>query len=146
MTIWILLIISFILHILSFYFLIVFYTRHQALKNLKEEQENLLKEAEDALTVFLMELKEENQKFLEQMSKNDSPSEAYNLDELVAQQKDSVEITANLQEDEPDSYKRNLQEQVFQLANEGYTIEQIAQKLNVGKTEIELIMKFHKKD
>lgn len=145
MTIWILLIISFILHILSFYFLIVFYTRHQALKNLKEEQENLLKEAEDALTVFLMELKEENQKFLEQMSKNDSP-EAYNLDELVAQQKDSVEITANLQEDEPDSYKRNLQEQVFQLANEGYTIEQIAQKLNVGKTEIELIMKFHKKD
>ena len=44
-----------------------------------------------------------------------------------------------------DKLETSLEAQVFQLAKQGISIEEIAKKLNRGKTEIELMIKLHKK-
>jgi len=46
-------------------------------------------------------------------------------------------------EDMDDSYETSLQSQILQLYDQGYSEEDIAKQLNCGKTEVELIVKFH---
>lgn len=45
--------------------------------------------------------------------------------------------------DQTDTYKPSIQGQVLQLHEKGHSIEQIAQALNCGKTEVDLILRFH---
>ncbi|BBU39793.1 hypothetical protein P4U24_08130 [Aeribacillus composti] len=155
------LLLSFVLHIVSFYFIILLYTRYQNVKKIEEKQEQLLKEAEDSLAMFLLELKEENKQFLEQLEQNSAKPGSFDLEKLVTQLEDKVEVST-IQKDtsadaepidkdaelieEPKDKRKNLHKQVFQLLEKGYTIDEIAQTLHVGKTEIELVMKFQQND
>lgn len=52
-------------------------------------------------------------------------------------------ITLESQKNNTDTYKPSIQGQVLQLNKKGLSTEQIAQTLNCGKTEVELILRFH---
>ncbi|KGP74043.1 DUF6115 domain-containing protein [Pontibacillus yanchengensis] len=59
------------------------------------------------------------------------------------QKNDQSTFTPIMPEDQADTYEPSLQSTIYQLYDQGYSKEEIAKKLNCGKTEVELMLKFH---
>jgi len=160
--------ISFALHITTIYILVVLFTRYRSLKELEDSQKNIQKETEEALSYFLMEIKEENEKFLAQFNqkeffsakgqkileeKNIPPKIDVNrknevpkhLESLLQSQEDVLDVEAKDKDDYNES-EFDLRTKTFKLLNDGYSPEEIAQKLNIGKTEVELFIKFNENE
>ncbi|WP_246939862.1 hypothetical protein [Bacillus pinisoli] len=69
-------IVSFILHAISFFIIILLYYRLQQTRELERKQVNLLKDMEDVLSAYVVEMKEENELFLNKVKKEkQNPSE-----------------------------------------------------------------------
>ncbi|WP_243386886.1 DUF6115 domain-containing protein [Aeribacillus kexueae] len=151
---------SFIIHILSIFAIIILFTKYQSIKQLEQSQKQLLQETEEALSLFMMQMKEENEKFINQLQvsdkknplplrnevesrqikeENDDDDLPSHLQTILEQQMDVIEVK-EIPRDETTSH-----DQIIELSKKGYTIEEIAQQLNVGKTEIELFLKFNQK-
>lgn len=166
-------VISFVLHIISILAIIILYIKYQSLKELEVS----IQQTEEALSLFLLEVKDENEKFIKELSsihENSRFSQEARSNERatnnlieIKEQKD-YEFHKGAQSDEMPDYLRtiideqqdvldvqqerdnereptekDLQKEILLLAKNGYTIEEIAQKLEIGKTEIELFIKFH---
>jgi hypothetical protein len=58
---------------------------------------------------------------------------------------DLSEAEGTVKDNMPEN-KETIVQQISHLQGEGFTVDEIAKKLNKGKTEIELFMKFHLKD
>lgn len=56
---------SFMLHGVLLYAVIILYTRLAAVKETEKQQKQILEETENTLAAFLLELKEENEKLIE---------------------------------------------------------------------------------
>lgn len=177
----VLFIISFILHIFTIYGMVVLFAKYQSIKQLEQSQKQLLQQTEEALSLFLMEVKDENEKFLqsmeltfdknvkqvdkkkveakplintrqegefhhvEQMGTNEAEEIPNHLQSLLKAKGEDVLEIDRMQEDDSNDLKGGIHKQVNELIKKGYTIEEIAQQLKVGKTEIELFIKFHEK-
>lgn len=160
-------IISFALHFTMLYLLIILFIRYRSIKQIEESHKNIQQETEEALSYFLIELKEENEKLLTQLTEkyqndhfslmgqkekenqkippidvsvNDQVPE--HLENLLKSQEDVVEVDAK-EFNELDDQEQDLRTKTFNLLKEGYTAKEIAQKLNIGKTEVELFIKFN---
>lgn len=153
---------SFTLHGVLLYAVMILYTRLAAVKETEKQQKKILEETENTLAAFLLELKEENEKLIDN---SDSPSsqtdEETQKPDLQHVEKDSERdavqeenlpehieglITAvERQEESVNSDVQSFEDQVIELYEEGYSASQIAQKLKSGKTEIELFLKFRSK-
>lgn len=151
--------ISFLLHFVTFYLIIILFTKYRTIKQHEESQRKLLQEAEDALSLFLIEMKDENEKFLMQLQaklgdqsesimshtsshrtdEHDEQDVPKHLENLLQSKEDIIDMEEGDQEED-------LRTKAFRLKKEGYTLEEIAKKLNVGKTEIELFIKFNEND
>lgn len=159
----------FILQLVSFFLIAILYTRLTKLKDVENKHQVLMREMDDAVSAYLLEIKDENNRLLEELSRR-----SVSFDGIEVQQdhnKDEVEFsprstvsklavaklykqTTNPKEsenlsklitvkEENLSKPITLKEQVEELLNSGKSIEQIAKQLGKGKTEIELILKFH---
>ncbi|WP_243289852.1 hypothetical protein [Bacillus sp. FJAT-47783] len=170
-------VVSFILHIVTIYGLVVLYVKYQSVKQLEQSQKQLLQQTEEALSLFLLEVKDENEKFLQSMEeridnnikqddkikveetpfiyskqkeeshheqvKNHKATEIPEHLQSLLQKKDEDVLEMNhKQDDDSNDLDGDIQKQVMDLKKIGYTIEEIAQQLKVGKTEIELFIKF----
>ncbi|PGT86693.1 MULTISPECIES: hypothetical protein [Bacillaceae] len=166
----ILLLISLLLHVVAFYFIVVLYMKYSTIKNISDTQRQLLEETENSMTSFLIDIKDENDRLIEKLLKTSNsipqkkeehhfnpnnqdqkashveiqkPDKQVDKHELpdyllnVDQVEDIVEINQPKQQKNP-----SFEEKAINLYKEGHTIEQIAKRLNVGKTEIELLLKF----
>lgn len=167
----ILVILSLILHVITFYFLILLSTKYSSMKEVSAKQERLFEEAEQALSAYLIEIKEENERLINQL-KNEKETLMQQSDHAkkVNEQKRTVEIDKDILENELPPYLEHLvmqtdtveiskdssslqketiplsfQAEVMNLYESGYNVEQIAKKLKKGKTEIELLLKFRQK-
>ncbi|MEC1920846.1 swarming motility protein SwrB [Bacillus subtilis] len=154
---------SFTLHGVLLYAVIILYTRLAAVKETEKQQKQILEETENTLAAFLLELKEENEKLIENKASSASqsdeesqkpclqPSETY-------QERDPVQEAENLpehieglitevdrREEIVNSEVQSFEDQVIELYEQGYSASQIAQKMKSGKTEIELFLKFRSK-
>ncbi|MGG3435464.1 swarming motility protein SwrB [Bacillus subtilis] len=154
---------SFTLHGVLLYAVIILYTRLAAVKETEKQQKQILEETENTLAAFLLELKEENEKLIENKASSTSqsdeesqkpglqPSETY-------QERDPVQEAENLpehieglitevdrREEIVNSEVQSFEDQVIELYEQGYSASQIAQKMKSGKTEIELFLKFRSK-
>ena len=69
--IWIFLVFLFILQIISFYFLALFYTKMSQFDDLEKKQRKLMDEMDDSIAAYLSELKDENERLIEQLSVHD---------------------------------------------------------------------------
>lgn len=187
----ILIIVLFILQLLSFYFMIILNTKLAKFKDLEKKQERLMREMDDTISLYLTEMKDENNRLIselqivektqphlkEQVKKTNEQETQQVVDELS-----STEVELPAYEMEPrvfvpkniavNAYNRQqqvsnhtatavsvvttpdiaikekpkehtLEEQVVQLSKQGETVEEIAKKFQKGKTEIELLLKFH---
>jgi uncharacterized protein YoxC len=84
-------IISFILHAISFWIIILMYYRLEQTKEIERKQVNLLKDMEDVLTSYVLEMKEENELFLAKVNKDYQPLRGKSaLKETVNKSEDDV--------------------------------------------------------
>ncbi|WP_163151258.1 hypothetical protein [Anoxybacillus sp. MB8] len=144
--------ISFVLHGVSLFLIILLSLKWAKIKETEREQAELIREMETMMTTYLMQFKEENERFVKQMTssavrqkKKESPpllrDEQVRLpvDDVV----DRVELSSTTPKEEP--ALESLISEALKLQQQGKTIDEIAKVLKRGKTEIELLLKFHQK-
>lgn len=186
----ILITILFFLQLLSFYFLIILNTKLAKFKDLEKKQERLMREMDDTISVYLADMKDENDRLIQELhsvSKSELNVNAIQQAEKIVIQKVQEPITEKMKKEqestnlETDSrkyipknivasaYSRQqqsvsktaqsdsmanevekeqpkvltMEQQAIELAKQGKTPEEIAKQLQKGKTEIELLLKFH---
>jgi hypothetical protein len=190
----IILVVLFISQLLSFFFIILLNSKLAKFKDLEMRQERVTKELDDAIGFYLMEMKEENDRLIQeltavkqtsverqhfaeeentgQMTKNSATSsepELFTETKAVQQkkyvplafaanaysrQKQHTSVEEQLAEQVPEetipmknqdeqSSLTSFEREVVEMHRAGKTIEEIAKKTQKGKTEIELLLKFH---
>lgn len=194
----IILAVLFISQLLSFFFIILLNSKLAKFKDLEQRQERITKELDDAIGLYLMEMKEENDRLIQELTAVKQPSveekhfaehfaEEENGDQLIensvassepdllpesnaAQQRKYVPLAfaANaynrqkqhaaiedkpaeqklekalpVKKQEEQAYLASFDQEVVEMYRAGKTIEEIAKKTQKGKTEIELLLKFH---
>lgn len=147
-----LLIISFLIHILTIIFLFQLLKRYSQLKVQNTD------EIEQLLSTYLAEIKSENDRLQKQFSHHNDKQTSKIIDETkrikrngvntypstepsIAKQSDINELIQN--KNTPDVIETSIEAKALQLHNEGYSITEIAQKLNRGKTEVSLIIELN---
>jgi len=158
-----LLTISFVLHALSLFIIILLYLQLTKIKEVEKRQAQMIEEMEQTVSAYFIEWKEENDRFLQALSKtlhhrssvkNEAKAEKSATTPNTASQKqkksewsplahvDEMKDTVEIRTIRPKPAPLSLAEQAAQLYKEGKTIEDIAKILKKGKTEIELLLKF----
>ncbi len=199
-----LLAISLILNGVAIFLIMILYTRQNRLVEVEKNQEQMMKEMEEALSSYLIEMKEENEAFIKRFQQlhpvpstegnsanvpanptstiktapvmedaaeandwSDKAGKAFKKQAVKAYQNNAAKKTdphpsteENLKEDAGNSeaekqsgqketetsdeeiYRDLFVNQVKILQKRGYSVDDIAKKLNKGKTEIELLLKF----
>ncbi|WP_339145829.1 MULTISPECIES: hypothetical protein [unclassified Sutcliffiella] len=148
-------IVNFALILLAIFFIILLYIKFSTIQQLEQEYRRLLQEAEDTISSYVLEMKEENTTFLRRLNENSTETEDNKMErfderednlsptdvkELLAQESQEIYEEPQLEQKAFEDW--NIKDQVLHLRNEGKTSEEIARKLNKGKTEIELLLKF----
>ncbi|GMN98516.1 hypothetical protein [Parageobacillus thermoglucosidasius] len=153
-----LLVISFVLHAVSLFIIILLYLQLSKVKETEKRQQQMAEEMEQTFSAYLLEWKEENERFLKKLSdmaSNRSQEEVKNHPSVV-------QATSANEEELPDYFPNVddvkdivdirqqaapplLADEAWKLYEQGKTIEEIAKMLKKGKTEIELLLKFRQK-
>lgn len=87
----ILIAVLFILQLLSFYFLIILNTKLAKFKDLEKKQERLMREMDDTISVYLAEMKDENDRLIQELqrvSKSETQTNAVKHEEQIERQKE----------------------------------------------------------
>lgn len=197
------LILSLVFNILAFLAIIILYLRQNRIIQVEKKQEKIMREMEEVMSTFMLEMKEENEQFMnrlqkigihkddEAMSTADISSlnipkhhtdakqteRAFRIGKAAAFQaakayknnvyksqnpiekgsstplmdgRSEIESTKedhfqdkNAEIAQKDDDAKSMLNEVLLLQKQGFSIEDIAKKLNKGKTEIELLLKFH---
>ncbi|MEM1498188.1 DUF6115 domain-containing protein [Bacillus velezensis] len=142
---------SFVLHGVLLYAVIILYTRFSALKETERQQKKILEETENTLAAFLLELKEENERLEDAKSCQAPDAEDA---EPLAEPKEEPDIPDHMEklisateraESDENNGAHSFEERVSELYEQGLTPAEIAKRMQSGKTEIELFLKFRGK-
>lgn len=134
-----LLFISFILHGVCFYWI-------YQLKKQKDENTGI----EDAIAVFLEDMKEENEALIQTMKNHQSQIDLTATETNSSEKKDEEKqpvlkkkdyVPPEAESPIQDQYESSFEAQALSLANKGYHHEEIAKKLGRGKGEVELLLR-----
>lgn len=188
----ILIAVLFFLQLISFYFLIILNTKLAKFKDLEKKQERLMREMDDTISVYLAEMKEENDRLIKELqSVSQSEIAASSLHQteqyMTPQEQPTLPVVHEVKSDSSlslekdariyvpknivaNAYSRQqhttskmvktapplkveeqkeaenlltVEQQALELAKQGKSPEEIAKQLQKGKTEIELLLKFH---
>lgn len=141
-----LLIISFLLHLVA---LGAIYKLFQHIQTSKKQD---LQEIESLFEAYLQEIKSENSRLQTQLqSQRKLKQEANPENKPITEQKDE---STELMEEDMEQYIASKNEdmliaskesKVLQMYDKGMATSDIARKLECGKTEVEIILKMHKK-
>ncbi|KMY53639.1 hypothetical protein AC623_06230 [Bacillus sp. FJAT-27231] len=171
--------ISFILNAVALFAIILLFMRQNRLYEIKKQQEKLVADMEEMMNAYLLEMKEENEKLIKELSvsqtvQGSAPDskrsvaktvEETNLDTRLQEESLSIAVPSmqrvraakvySMTSKTPEEVEKkqaeekemlpNQQEKpddIFSLKDQGLSVEEIAQKLNKGKTEVELALKF----
>lgn len=144
--------ISFVLHGISLFLIILLSLKWIKIKEIEKEQAELIREMEAMMTTYLMQFKEENERFIKQITsspvrqkKKEAPPSFQDEQVLlpVEQVVDRIELSTTAPKKEQSV--ESLVSEALKLQQQGKTIEEIAKTLKRGKTEMELLLKFHQK-
>ncbi len=161
---------SLFLHGVTFVVLFLLFQRLQESRNREAAIEEKKNEIEEMFQAYLLDLKHENEKFAEQLKelRASTPNESAYTSEPpkpVEQPTQTPQIQqsnqaplpqtservdeANYQppapHEEAPAYEPTLESKVLQRYHAGQSADEIAKELDVGVTEIELMIKFHTK-
>jgi len=100
----ILIAVLFILQLLSFYFLIILNTKLAKFKDLEKKQERLMREMDDTISVYLAEMKDENDRLIQELqrvSKSETQTNAVKHEEQIERQKEQEQSPSLTKEESP---------------------------------------------
>jgi hypothetical protein len=153
-----LLVVSFILHALSLFVIILLYLQLSKVKETEKRQQQMAEEMEQTFSAYLLEWKEENERFLKELSdmltnrtkadRKQSPSkvnETSTKEEALPNYFPNVDDVKDIVDIRHQAMPPSLVDEAWKLFEQGKTIEEIAKILKKGKTEIELLLKFRQK-
>ncbi|MGJ9458884.1 DUF6115 domain-containing protein [Oceanobacillus sp. CF4.6] len=142
-----LLIISFLLHLAA---LGAIYKLFQQIQTLKSQD---TKEIEGLFEAYLQEIKEENSRLQAQLKANQKNKSSITAKKQQGPEQESQpahwlegDMEQLLSPVEADTLEASLESKVLQMHSEGLAIGDIARNLDCGKTEVEIILKLHKKN
>ncbi|MCT2534550.1 hypothetical protein NC661_15890 [Aquibacillus koreensis] len=176
--IYFLLFMSFLLHIVSFILIKTFRDKLKEVDQLETTQKQNVKEMEDLLAVYLLEIKDENEKLVKVLQENEHvqrkekkrqpisshvKEDMYTVEDREQKEADNtlqnVERKTTKRKEEYNDYnppidrmeqqdvlEQSTSAKVMSLYEQGNSVEAIAKKLDCGKTEVELLLKFHRKN
>lgn len=161
----------FILQVIGFYFMALLYMKVSKFNNLEKKQHKLMAEMDDAIGAYLSELKEENDRLIniiDKQQENRSLEKAGPEDHLKADPAQLLEKKAfsmktpgypmkaamksyqtapalnkgSLAVQETEESELDDRTLAIRMHDNGKPIEEIAKRLGKGKTEVELLLKF----
>ncbi|WP_240375337.1 DUF6115 domain-containing protein [Bacillus piscicola] len=145
-------VVSLSLHLLAFFFIIIIFQEQRSLKKERRDLQGLREEIEELLTQALDDINAENSELKEALEAAEAEREPRRWEE---QEKvyDPVQLLSTTEKEEyhPPSpekavtVEKSLQAEVLSLASHGYENKEIAKKLKIGQTEVELLLKFYDK-
>ncbi|MFG6148888.1 DUF6115 domain-containing protein [Halobacillus sp. B23F22_1] len=135
-----LLVISFIINGIIIFALFTLFTRVKRTEEIELRQKEVAREIEDLFSSYLLEIKEENKRLETNLRRPDHTAFKRENRELKKESYLPPEPNLETNQYEPSSHSR-----VINLYKEGESPGNIAKLLNIGKTETELIIKFHQK-
>jgi hypothetical protein len=145
-----LLLFSFLIHIVTLY---VLFRLHQNQKAVPAETAQ--KEIEGLLAAYVNEIKEENDNLIHRLGQNngsedvenrpekESETESLKSKEQMETDHEDIQYSPPVSQGE-DSFEQSLAARALFLEKQGCNHEEIARKLNKGKGEIELLLKFRR--
>ncbi|MFA1781337.1 DUF6115 domain-containing protein [Bacillus velezensis] len=137
---------SFVLHGVLLYAVIILYTRFSALKETERQQKKILEETENTLAAFLLELKEENERLEDAKSRQAPDAEdAEQKEPVIPDHMEKLISATERAESDENNGAHSFEERVSELYEQGLTPAEIAKRMQSGKTEIELFLKFRGK-
>ncbi|MGM7635815.1 DUF6115 domain-containing protein [Bacillus sp. Hm123] len=144
--------ISLILNAVALFAIILLFLRQNRLFDLKNQQQKITQEMEGMMDAYLLEMKEENEKFIEQLSQkapvNEAkPSPVQEQERLIpnlqrARAVKGYKAASSTSDHTPSAKENPFEDEIALLHKQGFTAEEIAKKLKKGKTEVELALKF----
>lgn len=158
----IILVILFLLQIISFYFIALLHAKLAKFNNLENKQAQILTEIEDSFSAYIAEIKDENDRLLQELNNTNhvvAATTEHVKEKEKVKEKEVVPATFDIpktfvsKQRVANSYSKTasvtekkepvtIKEKVFYYHNEGKSIDEIAKMLQVGKTEVELFLKF----
>lgn len=165
--VYLLLLLSFLIHIITFMYLKTMKEQSMNPDELAEKQAQHQKEMEELLAVYLLEIREENDKLLQAIDsssnqnqqtfsnsqtdfvQSDEPTKIKTADQNFkknASTKQTASYSPPDSDTVADTFEPSLSGQVLSMYHRGESIEAIARKLDCGKTEVELMVKFQQKN
>ncbi|WP_062048755.1 hypothetical protein [Bacillus sp. JCM 19034] len=148
-----LLVVSLLMHGFVIFWIIILIQRIRNTENRVDEMNQLKSEIEDVLVAYTTEMKEENERLIQRLRKNNEqtvtklqqktphtpPIKQQSVNEIVEQ---SLEYKPPIELPEQETYEKSYHAKVLELFDLGHSYEEIAKTLDMGKGEVELILKF----
>lgn len=160
------LIISLILNILAITAILLLYLRQNRFVSLEKEQKNNIEQMDQLLAIYITEIREENEAFLKQVQQrnilslvNDesnvqnepNPQELNKRYPATTAKKKAASIYQANQANKDTHIDRQKEKNeatthssIQDLYHQGHSVDEIAKRMNKGKKEVELLLKFSK--
>lgn len=152
------LIILFLLQVISFYFIALLNAKISKFNEMEQKQQQVLTDIEDSFSAYIAEITDENNRLLQELKNTEVPKKAV----PKTSEKSSIKETAAFElptsfvskQIAASSYLKTAQttikkvpetvrEKVIFHHEEGKNPDEIAKMLQIGKTEVELYLKFN---
>ncbi|QFF98559.1 hypothetical protein PB01_06800 [Psychrobacillus glaciei] len=150
----IILVILFLLQLFSFYWIALLNAKLNKFNDMEKKQEQVLAEIDDSFGAYIAEMKDENIRLLEELNRTEkssgaSPREVIEKEALTFELPKtfvSKQIAANSYLKTAATTEKKIpitiKEKVLFYSEEGKNRDEIAKLLQIGKTEVELFLKF----
>lgn len=139
-------VLSILLNLVALFAIILLYVRQNRLLALDNQQKRRVSEMEELMSAYMEELKEENDAFLSSLTKTageervTEPPSKVRMKAMEAYQ--SVQaIDPSI---DPSDHSDMAELDMVSMHRAGFSIDEIAKAAGVGRTEVELFLKFNK--
>lgn len=174
----------FLIQMITIFVIVLLYSKLSKFQNIEKRQNELINEMDNAISVYLMEMKEENDRLISELKKpnvvqkaastrkegtaqtiKEQPVKEQEMEprkfvpvkqaasayqkqktqqQVEEKDNEALEKAETLSEDnEIQEQNLTFEQQVINHYHNGKSIEEIARMMGRGKTEIELLVKFH---
>ncbi|WP_419961651.1 DUF6115 domain-containing protein [Psychrobacillus sp. BM2] len=151
-------IILFLLQVISFYFIALLNAKISRFNNMEQKQQQVLNDMEDSFSAYIAEIRDENNRLLKELQNTDAPKttnleilekpsikEASTFEAPISFVSKQIAASSYLKTAQTTTKKvpKTVKEKVLFHYEQGKTTDEIAKMLQIGKTEVELFLKFN---
>ncbi|WP_026689874.1 DUF6115 domain-containing protein [Alteribacter aurantiacus] len=138
-----LLMVSVALHLISFYLIVLLFQRQHKVEA-HSNPSTTTKEIEDLLFAYTTEMKENNVSLIKELKKDKEQRQNDDHSPMKEHSKATPTYLPPSPTNNEDHVETSQTAQILSLSERGFKVDEIAKKMNMGKGEVELFLKFYK--